>query len=110
MGYKYSQEGDTTVVTVEESRLDASLAGGFKDFMMERIDDNNMNFVIDISAINFMDSSGLGSIVAVLKQVGSNGSVRLAGPQKAVNDLFDLTCMDRIFKIYTSVDEALGAQ
>jgi hypothetical protein len=37
MGYKYSQEGDTTVVTVEESRLDASLAGGFKDFMMERI-------------------------------------------------------------------------
>ncbi len=109
MGYKTRQEGDATVVTVEESRLDASLAGGFKDFMVDLIDSGNTNFVIDISGVSFMDSSGLGAIVAALKQVGANGCVKLAGPQKAVSDLFDLTCMDRIFKIYATVDEALNA-
>lgn len=108
MGYEFSQKGDATVVTVGESRLDASLAGGFKDFMMELIDSGSMEFVIDISEVSFMDSSGLGSIVATLKQLNGNGSVKLAGPQRAVSDLFDLTCMDRIFQIYATVDEALN--
>lgn len=109
MGYKTRQEGDVTVVTVEDSRLDAGIAGEFRDFVINLIDDGNMDFVIDISGVSFMDSSGLGAIVAVLKQIGSNGSIRLAGPQKAVSDLFDLTCMDRIFKIHATVDEALNA-
>lgn len=108
MGYQSSQKGDATVVTVEESRLDASIAGGFKDFMMDLIDSGNAEFVIDISEISFMDSSGLGVIVAILKQLNGKGSVKLVGPQKAVSDLFDLTCMDRIFKIYATVDEALN--
>lgn len=109
MGYKTRQEGDVTVVTVEDSRLDAGIAGEFRDFVIDLIDEGNTDFVIDISGVSFMDSSGLGAIVAVLKQIGSNGSIRLAGPQKAVSDLFDLTCMDRIFKIHATVDEALNA-
>ncbi len=107
MGFSNRQEADKTVVEVEESRLDASLATPFRDYVFGLIEQGQKDLVVDLSKVDFMDSSGLGAIVAARKQLGGQGHIQLAAAQKAVNDLFDLTCMDRIFTIQATVDEAL---
>lgn len=107
MGFSNRMEADKTVVEIDDARLDASLATPFRDYMFGLIADGQNDLVLDLSRVDFMDSSGLGAIVAVLKHLDGNGGLQLAAPRKAVNDLFDLTCMDQIFKIHSSVSQAL---
>ncbi len=109
MAFNNRQEAGKTVVGIEDARLDASLSVPFRDYMFDLIANGQNDLVIDLSMVDFMDSSGLGAIVAVFKQLNGEGSVQLAAPQKAVHDLFYLTCMDQIFKIHGSVSEALSS-
>ena len=97
------------VIYVDEPRLDASLAETFKTYLFEQIDDGATSLVVDLTEVRFMDSSGLGSLVAALKKLGGSEGVILAGALPAVKDLFELTSMDKLFKIVTTVNAATGA-
>lgn len=62
--------------------------------------------VVDLSAVTFMDSCGLGGIIRGWKQVAAlDGHFVLAGPQPRVAKVFDMTGMRRAFKIYDSLDD-----
>jgi anti-sigma B factor antagonist len=66
------------------------------------------NFVVDLSATEYMDSSGLGAIVSRIAVTRANqGDIRLAGPSKIVEDLLDLTQLIRILKIYKDIDSTV---
>lgn len=109
MSFEYRKENEFAVVMLDENRLDASQANAFRDYMLELIDTGEHNIILDLSHVNFMDSSGLGAVVAVRKQLMTEGDncMHLAGPQAAVSDLLDLTCMDKVFSIFSSVGDAL---
>ena len=108
MGFSNRQEAEKTVVEIDEARLDAMQVTPFRDYITGLINQGQKDLVVDLSKVDFMDSSGLGAIVGALKQMGGEGSLQLAGPQKSVHDLFDLTCMDKIFTIHSSVNDALS--
>lgn len=62
--------------------------------------------LVDLQAISFMDSSGLGALVSALKSIrNSNGEMVICGANGQVQMLFELTSMTNIFKIYPTVDE-----
>ena len=109
MGFSNRQEEQKTIIEVGEARLDASQATPFREYMTNLINQGQRDLVVDLSQVDFMDSSGLGAIVGALKELNGDGSIELAGPRKSVHDLFDLTCMDKIFSIHQSVNEALSA-
>lgn len=96
------------VVYVDEPRLDASLAEAFKAYLFEQIDDGASNLIVDLTEVRFMDSSGLGALVAALKKLGGSRGVTLSGAQPAVKDLFELTSMDKLFNIVPTVNDATG--
>ncbi|WP_062269939.1 STAS domain-containing protein [Endozoicomonas arenosclerae] len=107
MAFEHRDEGHFTVVQIEETRLDASIAEAFKTYVFDLIDNGKTAIVIDLAEVRFMDSSGLGALVAGLKKLSGNGTFSLASAQPAVKDLFDLTSMDKLFKLHSSVDEAV---
>jgi anti-sigma B factor antagonist len=107
MKINQSEHGDVLVVAVEDPRIDAARAPAFKDAMAERIDQGHVRLVLDLSRVDFVDSSGLGAIVSCLKRVGPRGSLAVAGARGAVAKLFTLTRMDRVFPMHASVDDAL---
>lgn len=107
MAFEHREEGSFTVVSIDESRLDASVAESFKNYMFDLISDGKSNLVVDLSEVRFMDSSGLGALVAGLKKQASGGTFTLAAAQPAVKDLFDLTSMDKLFTLHGSVAEAV---
>lgn len=98
--------GDTTLVTVLENRIDAAVAIQFKDGMREVTETDQARFVIDMANVNFVDSSGLGAIVSVMKMVGTNRKLELAGLTTSVQKVFRLTRMDTVFTIHAHVGEA----
>ncbi len=66
--------------------------------------------VVDLAAVGFVDSSGLGLLVALLKWTGERGGdVKIANLLKTVRLVFEITRTHKVFEIYDSVDEALRA-
>lgn len=102
------ERGGYQVVQVGENRIDAAVAIAFKDQMRQLTDGHEAEVVLDLSTVSFIDSSGLGAIVAAMKQLGAARRLHLAGLMPNVEKVFRLTRMDMVFAIHPSVDEAVG--
>ena len=102
------QRNDILVVRVEEKRVDASRAPHFKDEITRRIEAGHTRLILDLSGVDFVDSSGLGAIVACLKRLGPRGDLAIAGAKGAVSRLFTLTRMDKVFPLHDTVDAAVA--
>ena len=62
--------------------------------------------ILDLSEVKFIDSSGLGAIVAAMKQLGQGRKLDLAGLTPMVDKVFRLTRMDTVFDLYPSLPDA----
>lgn len=103
-----SSEHQVAVLTLRVKRLDASVAPAFKNAVLNVIGSGENRLVLDLEGVEFVDSSGLGAMVSILKAVGGNGAVALCNARTGVLSLFRLTRMDRVFSIFTGRDEAIA--
>lgn len=102
-----TRDGDLLVYTLSEERADARIASGFKDSLAGMIAEGGFTvMVLDLTPVKFMDSSMLGAIIAVYKLVGNDREMRIVVPEGPVGQLFRLTRMDRVFKLFDSLAEA----
>lgn len=106
MRYEISEKGNCTILQINEERFDAKLAPQFRAEIESVMNTMSPHLVLDIGAVRFMDSSGLGAVMGVYKLLRDK-KISVANPQKPVQDLFKLTRMDRLIKTYDSVDAAL---
>jgi len=87
-----------------EGRLDASSAKDIKEKVASLTKEN---LVIDMEGIDFIDSSGLGSLVSSLRSVNKlGGDIKISALQDQVRAIFELTRLHRIFGIYDDSDAA----
>lgn len=101
--------GSVLIVKVLESRITADVAAGFKEGLTEYIKKGNKIIVLDLSEVTFIDSSGLGALIGSLKVMGGNGELLLSGAHEAVMNMFKLTHMNKVFRMFKSPEEALAA-
>lgn len=99
-------EDSQTLITIHETRIDASIAPEFKSEMDQLIAESEAPIIVDISQISFMDSSSLGALVGIYKGVKQQDAFVIAGASGVVEELFKLTRMDSIFHMETSVEAA----
>ncbi len=97
------------IVTVNAERIDAAMAIQFKEDMRAETEGGHDRVILDLSSVEFIDSSGLGAIVAAMKQLGGGRQLDLAGLSPMVEKVFRLTRMDTVFKLYATLDEATAA-
>lgn len=108
MNLSSNAESGTLVVTVNEERIDAAVAIQFKDRMREETETSKDRVVLNLSQVDFIDSSGLGAIVAAMKQLGQDRRLDLSGLNENVDRVFRLTRMDTVFKIHETLGDALA--
>ncbi|MGI3210481.1 STAS domain-containing protein [Roseovarius tibetensis] len=97
-------DGTTTVVHVNAARIDAAAAIAFKDALREAVAQGSDDVVLDLGEVTFVDSSGLGAIVAAMKNLGHGRRLDLAGLTPDVAKVFRLTRMDTVFVIHDRID------
>jgi anti-sigma B factor antagonist len=95
------------VIYLGEKRLDSRLAVDLKEKVKELIEAGNRLIVFDLSAVDFIDSSGIGCLVGCLKLIGPKGRVSIVGLKPPVESMFKLTHMDRVFNLHSNEDQAL---
>ena len=100
---------DAIIIRVIAERIDAAGAIDFKDSMAEACKDGPDRVILDLSTVSFLDSSGLGAVVAVMKLLGAKRKLELASLMPNVEKVFRLTRMDKIFTIYASADDAFSS-
>ncbi len=89
-----------TVLVSEVKELGAANSNAFRDWVRSSLQSGQKNIDIDLSQTTFVDSSGLGALVALHKTACSRkGAVRLLDPQPSVQQVLELTRMHRIFEI-----------
>lgn len=101
-----SRQNDVDVVTVNADRIDAAVAIQFKDRMREAIAGAKGRLIMDLHKVTFIDSSGLGAIVAAMKLMPPGSKLELAGLTPAVDKVFRMTRMDSIFPIHADAQAA----
>ena len=88
--------------------LDLYTAPSFRESVLEAAGDTDPpKVIVDFRGLGFIDSSGLGAIVACLKHLRERGGdLALAAPEgSGLRRLLDLTGLDRVLTLYASTDE-----
>ncbi len=100
--------GEALVLTVNYEALDAKSGKDFRqDF--DGVAGDGSQIVLDLGNVEFIDSAGLGAIVASLKKLRSmNGDLKICNVNKPVMALFELVRMHKLVDIFASREEALA--
>ncbi len=102
------EEGDGYTVCRPSGELDAYSVGAFREALNELADDRRL--LIDLSAVPFMDSAGLGALIGGIRRTReANGEVAVVCDRPALNRLLHTTGFDRIVPVAEGIDDALDA-
>ncbi|MEB7499417.1 STAS domain-containing protein [Leclercia pneumoniae] len=99
MNIDTERQPNVNILTPSVRRLDASIAAAFKEAITREIGDDQKALIVDFSKIDFIDSSGLGTLVSLLKMMNGKGEMTLCALNPGIRNMFTLTRMDRIFRI-----------
>jgi len=97
-----------TVVRVQGERLDVKSVPRFKECISPLIN-QHIQVVLDMSAVQFVDSTGIGVLLQFMKQLNEvEATLKLCGIQQQVDAMFKLVHMDTMFVICKSIEEVTG--
>lgn len=105
-----SPVGTHLLLTVAVSRLDAAVAVKFREEAIRCLSEGERPLILDFSEVTFLDSSGLGALVSIIKRASRRERPIICGLQPAVRTMFALTRMDQVFVIRASLDEAVPSR
>jgi anti-sigma B factor antagonist len=101
-------DGGITVVA-PTGRLDVAGAPVLKEAIVDPAKNGQPKVVIDMEGVSFVDSTGLGSVIAALKRIRNRqGELRLAAPNQQVRVVLELTTLDKVFPYFATLEEALA--
>ena len=90
--------------------LDLTTAPRLREQLIQVIVDGQPRLVVDLESVDFVDSTGLGVLVGLLKRARSQGGdLRLVSTRSGLIKILELTALDRAFPLATSVDDALAS-
>ena len=103
---KIENRDDVQIFSVT-GRVDAGNATELKERYAKE-GKSGANFVFDLSGVDFMDSTGLGSVVSCLKAaVENDGNIKIASLQPKTRMVFEITRAYKIFDIFDDIDSAV---
>jgi stage II sporulation protein AA (anti-sigma F factor antagonist) len=99
--------GDIAVINLQ-GRLDLTSANALKNASREFFSKDNCKLVLNMDKVDFINSSGLGALVSILKEVRSHrGSLKISNLADYVKEIFDITQLSNIFDICEDEKHAL---
>jgi anti-sigma B factor antagonist len=103
-----NQDGTTVIVLQPTGRLDITTAWQFRLKLQECIAKLSRHIVVNLGQVNFIDSSGLTSLVAGMRDADKvRGSFRICNVHPEAKLVFEVTMMDSVFEIFETESEAL---
>ena len=92
----------------EQDRINTLVSERVKNELKAKFTSQGITMIIDLEGIHFVDSSGFGAFLSVMKHANDNqGQLKIANISDEVMELFKMLQLHNIFELYTSLDDAL---
>jgi anti-sigma B factor antagonist len=102
------KSGSVLVVQLNGERLDANSSRLLKDYVQSHIASGLDKIVLDFEPVRFLDSSGLGVLVSLMKLLRAPGGLVMCQVNdRTIQDILRLTRMDQVFTITETVSQAI---
>ena len=101
------QMGDSAVISVR-GEVDLYSSPALRQEIKKQVKKKPDVLVVELSRVEYMDSSGVATLVEGLKNIGKKGGrLKLAGLTDPVRQVFKFAHLDKVFDIYPDLDKAL---
>ncbi len=107
MKFETSKNGSSAVLVLKERKLDVSVSPELKGEFILLCRPQLKALIVDLSSVEFCDSSGLSALLIADRQMRQHGGiVKLVGVHKKVLALLKISQLDKVFQIFDSVAKA----
>ncbi len=110
MKFKTKEIEGVTVVELEGNVMGGPDASALNDFLHKLITEKKNQVVVDLKAVSFINSSGLGMLIGGLTTLRhSGGDLKLARASKKVEHLLEVTKLLKVFDLHKNVNDAVAS-
>lgn len=103
------REGDVLILTLSADHLDAGNSAAFRAQSAPLVQ-SALRVILDLNGVTFIDSSGLGALLSVMRNLGERGGdFRVCAVAKPIRVLFELVRLHKVLDIHETRAEALAA-
>jgi anti-sigma B factor antagonist len=105
-----SPNPDTRVLDVE-GEIDVYTSTQLKEAIVSTISEGVTHVVMNLSKVEYLDSTGLGVLIGALKRLREKqGNLIIVSPSMRIMRIFEITGLYKIFTIYQTEDEAASKE
>jgi anti-sigma B factor antagonist len=110
MNIKEKMVGDVAVVALKGNLMGEPDTTDVREKIYGLLQDDVHKIVLDLSSVKWVNSSGLGTLIAAMTSVkNKGGDLRLANVTEKLESLFMITQLIKVFKTYENVDRAVAS-
>ena len=96
------------IISFSVNKINALVTDEIRDGINKLFDNSNSKVIIDLKGVEYIDSSGFGCFLSVMKAARSNyGVLKFANPEPRVMELFQTLHLHTIFQIYDDIDTCM---
>jgi anti-anti-sigma factor len=96
------------IVSFSVNKINALIVDEIREGILKVFDNSNSKVIIDLKGIEYVDSSGFGCFLSVMKAARNNYSIlKFANPEPRVTELFETLHLNTVFQIYPDMDSCL---
>ncbi len=110
MNIKEKMHGDVAVIALKGNLMGEPDTTEVRDKIYSLLQDDVKKIVLDLGKVKWINSSGLGSLIAAMTSVkNKGGEMRLANITEKVESVFMITQLIKVFKTYETVERGIAS-
>jgi anti-sigma B factor antagonist len=110
MTFEVRTVGEVSIIDLKSRITHGSGDVEMKETAQRLLDAGKKKIVMNLDKVTFMDSAGIGELVACHKRAVEKGAViKVLRPNEKLLDLFAITKLIEIFEIFTDEKEAVAS-
>lgn len=103
--FKIEKKDKIDIISFSVNKINALIIDEIRDGILKVFDNSNSKAIIDLKGVEYIDSSGFGCFLSVMKAARNNyGELKFANPEPGVNELFETLHLQTVFQIYSDLD------
>jgi len=96
------------IISFSVNKINALIVDEIREGILKVLDNSNSKVIIDLKGVEYVDSSGFGCFLSVMKAARNNyGVLKFANPEPRVNELFETLHLQTIFQIYPDIETCI---
>jgi anti-sigma B factor antagonist len=105
---KIEKKDKIDIISFSVNKINALIVDEIREGILRVLDNSNSKVIIDLKGVEYVDSSGFGCFLSVMKAARNNyGALKFANPEPRVTELFETLNLQTVFQIYPDIETCI---